>query len=72
VGEYTVPFFRGLQSTLGHCKKYLNDLQLEYDRLFYGREDYCPFDRLGFFLDDELPMKMVAIGKGITGEYLLF
>lgn len=54
--------------------KYLQDLQVEYDRLFYGRDDdvrVTPFDRLGFYLDDTLESRPIAIGGGISGNYII-
>ena len=80
IGQYMIPFTRGLQSTVRHAREYLNKYQWSMESTFGGRSTIIPgpFSRSHFYLDDDLPYQSLVIFDGskhgketITGEYLL-
>ena len=82
IGQYMIPFTRGLQSTIRHAREYLNKYKWSMESTFGGRSTRIPsaFSRACFYLDDDLPYQSIVIFNGtkkktgkenITGEYLL-
>jgi hypothetical protein len=80
IGQYMVPFARGLQSTIRHAREYLNKYKWSMESIFGGRGMQIPnpFARKNFYLDDDLPYQSVVIFDGakagqenIIREYLL-
>jgi hypothetical protein len=80
IGQYMIPFSRGLQSTIRHAHEYLNKYRWSMESIYGGRSTQIPkpFSRKHFYLDDDLPYQSVVIFDGskkgkanIIGEYLL-
>jgi hypothetical protein len=75
--HYTIPFYRGLESTERHITKYLKKWQDDIVLKFSGKtlQAATPFDRSHFFLDDCLDFQSLEIAPvrapGLRGEYFL-
>jgi len=83
VGQQMVPFRQSLLDTIANAKCYVKSWQKEMQTIFANvstNTRWDPFDRLPFFLDDQLPFKTMTIFSPrndqealfpIEGEYLL-
>jgi hypothetical protein len=66
IGQYMIPFSRGLRSTISHAKEYLSKYKWRMESMFGGQTTCIPgpFSRLKFYLDNNLPFQSFVIFNG--------
>lgn len=83
VRQYMVPFEKSLQSTIANGRRYVASWRSNMQLIFAGvscNNEWDPFSRSQFFLDDDLPFERLRIFDGLSkdnkqsavyGHYLL-
>lgn len=64
IRQSMVPFTKSLESTIRNAKRYIEAWRTNMRTIFAGvssNEEWDPFDRSKFFLDDELPFRSISI-----------